>query len=148
MKEINVLELLPQQRPFVMIDRLLYQDEKLTTGSLKIRPDNIFVEDNIFTAPGLIESVAQTAAARMGYINRIEQEESQGEGKIKLGFIGAIKNFVIEKCPQVDDEITINIEIVSEVFAILLIHAWVSKNDELLASGEMKISITNIDSQT
>jgi 3-hydroxymyristoyl/3-hydroxydecanoyl-(acyl carrier protein) dehydratase len=140
MEEVNILELIPQRRPFVMIDRLLYHDTTVTSGSLKIMPDNIFVENGIFTESGIIESVAQTCAARMGYINRMHE-------KPKLGFIGSIKNFVVEKCPRVNDEITITVEVVSEVLSILLIQARVCKSSELLASGEMKIALTNIDSQ-
>jgi 3-hydroxymyristoyl/3-hydroxydecanoyl-(acyl carrier protein) dehydratase len=147
MNEVNILELIPQRRPFVMIDRLLYHDTTVTSGSLKIMPDNIFVENGIFTESGIIESIAQTCAARMGYISYMQQAKAGENEKPKLGFIGSIKNFAIEKCPHVSDEITMTVEVVSEVFSILLVQTRVERNGELLASGEMKISITNIDSQ-
>jgi hypothetical protein len=130
-----------------MVDRLLHHSAAITVGCLKITPDNIFVEDGMLTEAGLIESVAQTCAARMGYINLMQQAYSGGSEKPKLGFIGAIKNFAIEKCPRVNDEITIAIEVVSEVFSILLIQARVNRKGVPLASGEMKISLTDIDSQ-
>jgi hypothetical protein len=47
----------------------------------------------------------------------------------------------------VGDELTIVVEVLNEVFAILLIRAQVSVGDEAVASGELKISITGIDSQ-
>jgi 3-hydroxymyristoyl/3-hydroxydecanoyl-(acyl carrier protein) dehydratase len=146
-EEIAILDLIPQRPPFVMLDRLFHYDPKFTFGSLKIKPDNVFVENGVFTESGIIESIAQTCAARMGYINRLQQGESGEEEKIKLGFIGSIKDLVIEKCPKVGDELTITIEVLNEVFTLLLIQAQVNVGTETVASGELKISITDIDSQ-
>jgi predicted hotdog family 3-hydroxylacyl-ACP dehydratase len=61
--EENVLNLIPQKPPFVMIGRLLHWDEKLTRTSFLVNDDNVFVEDGEFREPGLIENIAQTAAA-------------------------------------------------------------------------------------
>jgi hypothetical protein len=130
-----------------MIDELRYCDPVIASGSLKIKPDNIFVENGIFTEAGIIESIAQTCAARMGYVNRLQQAESGEPEKIKLGFIGSIKDFVIEKCPRVNDEIVVTIEVLNEVFSILQVAVRVNKDDEVVASCEMKVSITNIDSK-
>lgn len=147
-EEIDILELIPQRPPFVMVDCLLHCDRKLTSGSLKIRSDNLFVENGVFSEVGIIESVTQTCAARMGYFNQLQQEESgDNGGKIKLGFIGAVKDLVIEKCPKVDDELRVNIDVLYEVFTFLLVQAQVNVGDEAVASCEMRISITDIDSQ-
>ena len=42
----DILELLPQRRPFVMIDSLLYCDTAVTRTSLEVRDDNIFNDVN------------------------------------------------------------------------------------------------------
>jgi 3-hydroxymyristoyl/3-hydroxydecanoyl-(acyl carrier protein) dehydratase len=147
-EEIDISELIPQRYPFVAVDYLLYCDRKFTSGSLKIQSDNLFVENGIFTESGIIESITQTCAARMGYFNHLQQEAGGiGDGKIKLGFIGSIKDLVIEKCPQVDDELKINIDVLYEVLTFLLIRAQVNVGNETVASCEMSISITDIDSQ-
>ena len=70
LKTINILELLPQRPPFIMVDKLLYFDEVRTNTCLTVRADNIFVDDDTMTATGLIENIAQTCAVRLGYINR------------------------------------------------------------------------------
>jgi predicted hotdog family 3-hydroxylacyl-ACP dehydratase len=140
---IDVLELLPQQPPFVMIDRLTHFDRKVISTALKIRTDNIFVENGVFTEAGIIESIAQTCAARMGYINKYLIKDN-----VKLGFIGSIKNLVIEKCPKTDDEINITVEVKNEIFAVTLVNACVKCRNEPVASCEMKISLTDIDSQS
>ena len=95
-RAIDVHELLPQQEPFVMIGAVEHYDGARTVTSLQIPEDNLFVEDGKFTAPGLIENIAQTCAARIGYINKY----ILGKG-IQAGYICAIKEMEIHGCPLV-----------------------------------------------
>ena len=67
---IDIHELLPQQKPFVMVGRLIHFDERTTETETEIKADNIFVDDGLFSASGLIENIAQTCAVRIGYVNR------------------------------------------------------------------------------
>ena len=142
-ENINILDLLPQQPPFVMVDKLLFCDRETTTTALTVHKDNIFVENDELTEAGVMENIAQTCAARMGYINKYIHSD-----KVKLGFIGAIKNLVIEELPKTGDELKTTIDVVSEVFNITLVNAKVEINEKLIASCEMKISLSDIDSQT
>ena len=135
---IDIKELLPQKKPFITIDRMVHFDKVFTRTMLKVTTDNIFVENNEFTEAGIMENIAQTCAARMGYINRYLHSE-----KVKIGFIGSIKNLVIEELPQVGDELKTTIEVVNEVFAITLVNAKVEVADKLIASCEMKIAIVD-----
>ena len=82
---IDVLELLPQRPPFVMIDKLLNFDEVNTTTCFQVRADNIFVEGEVLNPCALVENIAQTCAARMGYINHYIYKEN-----VKLGFLSLI----------------------------------------------------------
>ncbi|MCL2040488.1 MAG: pseudouridylate synthase [Bacteroidales bacterium] len=138
--EINILDLLPQRQPFIMIDSLLHFDMVLTVTGMKIAEDNMFVENGVLTESGVIENIAQTCAARMGYINKYLCAD-----KVKIGFIGSIKDLVIEELPRVGDELKTTVEVVSEIFAITLVNAKVEIGDKVIASCEMKISITDID---
>ena len=142
-EQINILDLIPQQPPFVMVDKLLYSDHETTTTVLTVREDNIFVENNELTESGVMENIAQTCAARMGYINKHIHSE-----KVKIGFIGAIRNLVIEELPKIEDELKTTIDVVSEVFTITLVNAKVEVGEKIIATCEMKISLTDIDSQT
>ena len=142
MIKINIENLLPQQRPFIMIDTLTHFDEVITRTRLQVKADNIFVENNVFTESGIIENIAQTCAARMGYINKYIYSD-----KVKIGFIGSIKNLVFEELPKVGDELTTTIEVASEVFAITLVNAKVEVGDRLVAFCEMKISLTDMSSE-
>ena len=139
-EKINILDLIPQQQPFVMIDSLLHFDMVLTITGMKIAEDNMFVENGVLTESGVIENIAQTCAARMGYINRHLCADT-----VKIGFIGSIKDLIIEELPRVGDELKTTIAVESEIFAITLVKAKVEIGDKLIASCEMKISITDID---
>ena len=143
---INIQELLPQRPPFIMVDALTHFDEVVTRTRLQVRAENIFVEGAELTESGVMENIAQTCAARMGYINKFLKSDSES-GKVKIGFIGAIKNLVIENLPTVGDTLNTTIEVVSEIFALTLVNAKVEVGEKLMASCEMKISLTDIDSQ-
>lgn len=141
-ESINVLKLLPQRPPFVMVDKLIYFDQQETITSLTVDQNNIFVENEIFTSSGLIENIAQTCAVRMGYINQYIYKEN-----VKLGFIGSIKNLEILKFPKVGDVLTTSIKIIEEVFQMTLVLACIKINDETIVTSEMKIALSDIDSK-
>ena len=141
-ESINVLKLLPQRPPFIMVDKLIYFDQQETITSFTVDQNNIFVENEIFTSSGLIENIAQTCAVRMGYINQYIYKEN-----VKLGFIGSIKNLEILKFPKVRDVLTTSIKIIEEVFQMTLVLACIKINDETIVTSEMKIALSDIDSK-
>jgi predicted hotdog family 3-hydroxylacyl-ACP dehydratase len=138
--QINIEELLPQRQPFIMIDKMLHFDKVLTVTGMKIAEDNMFVENGFLTESGIIENIAQTCAARMGYINKYICSDN-----VKIGFIGSINDLIINEHPQVGDELKTTIEVMSEIFAITLVNAKVEIGDRLITSCEMKIAITDMD---
>jgi predicted hotdog family 3-hydroxylacyl-ACP dehydratase len=123
-----------------MIDHLLAFDRVVTKTALSVREDNIFCDENRLTESGLIENIAQTCAARMGYINKYLSNDG-----VKLGFIGSIRNLEIFRRPKVGESIHTQIQVMEEIFQMTLVNATVTVGEELIASGEMKISITDID---
>ncbi|MBK5273204.1 MAG: 3-hydroxyacyl-ACP dehydratase [Bacteroidia bacterium] len=131
----NILSYIPQRAPFVMVDEIIYSGETITRSKFHIKPDNIFIKNGFLKEPGLIENIAQTAAAREGLI-------SQKENKlVRLGYIGAIKNMVITGFPQINDEIITEIKIENQVFKVILITGKIVYNEIIIARCEMKIFI-------
>src|SRR4051812_17171991 len=100
----NIHTFIPQKHPFVMIDQLIGSDETSTRTSFCVREDNIFVEDGYLKEPALVENIAQTAAARAGYITT---RDNLG---ILIGYIGAIKDLEVFNLPKIND--TLETEIV------------------------------------
>lgn len=141
LKTIDVLTLLPQRPPFVMIDTLTHFDEVVTTTQLTVRQDNLFVEEGgVLNSCALVENIAQTCAARMGYINQYIYKEH-----VKLGFIGSIKNLQILRPAHVGETLTTSIEVVQEVMQLTLVNATVKVGDETIVTAEMKIALSDID---
>lgn len=134
-ERIDVHTLLPQQEPFVMIDRLVHYDPVRTVTVLEVRPDNIFVDEGHLSVSGINENIAQTCAARMGYISR-----SSGE-RVKIGVIGAITGFSVSRTPLVGEVLTTTIDVVQEVFQVTLVHATVRVGDEVIAETDLKIAL-------
>lgn len=142
-EKIDIHELLPQQEPFVMVGKLIHYDNNNTITQTKILHDNIFVDNGVFTSSGIIENIAQTCATRIGYINKYILKKD-----IQLGFIGAIRNLKIYRCPKVSEIIQTSIITIEEVFGMTLVSATVKVGEELLAESEMKIAVSEITSQS
>lgn len=140
--DIDITELLPQRRPFILVDRLLCFDGRRVQTSFEVREESLFCNGNCLSEPGLIENIAQTCAARVGYINRYISSDS-----LKLGLVGAIRNLEIFRLPQVGEVVVTQVCVREEIFGMTLVDALVSVGDEPIARGEMKISITDIASE-
>lgn len=118
-----------------MVGTLTHFEMTKMVTELVIPEDNIFVNDGKFSASGLIENMAQTCAARIGYVNKYILMKG-----IQLGYIGAIRNMQVNELPKVGDKIVTTVNIREEVFGMLLADATVMCGDKLLVSTEMKIA--------
>ena len=136
LEAIDVHTLLPQQEPFVMIDRLVGFDDRNTITETTVTQANIFVDEGAMTSSGIIENIAQTCAARIGYVNKFILKKG-----IQIGFIGAIRNMEIHSLPKIGDVIVTHVEVLEDVFGMTLANATVSCDGKLLASTEMKIAV-------
>lgn len=134
--KIDIHELLPQQEPFVMVGKLIHYDDVVTVTTTEISDENIFVESGVFTPSGVIENIAQTCAARIGYINKYILKKG-----IQIGFIGAVRDLTIHRLPKIGEKITTTISVIEEVFGMTLVSASVKIGNELLADAEMKIAV-------
>ena len=137
----DILELLPQRRPFVMIDSLLYCDMAVTRTSLEVREDNIFNDAGHLSTAGICENIAQTCAARLGYLSL-----SSGQ-PVRLGFIGAISNMQVSRTPRTGEVLVTEINVLQEVFNITLVHAVVRSGDEIIAETDLKIALADDEAQ-
>ena len=131
----DIRNLIPQREPMIMIDRLLVADEKTGRSQFLVRPDNIFVQRGFLSASGLIENMAQTAAARIGYICQQEKRP------VPIGYIGAIQNLEILELPKINGLIETEISIKNQIFDITIVTATVYTNGKPIALGDLKIFI-------
>jgi len=133
----GILELIPQRPPFVMVDSLTYCDLSITRTRLEVRADNIFNDGGRLSTAGICENIAQTCAARLGYLSL-----ASGQA-VKLGYIGAISNMQVYRTPVTGETLVTEIKVLQEVFNITLVHAVVKCGDELIAETDLKIALSD-----
>lgn len=131
----NITGYIPQRAPMVMIHDLVEASDIHAVTKLKIESENIFVENNVFTEPGLVENIAQTAAAHVGYQCAIKKIS------VPVGYIAAVKDLKITKLPSTGAEITTSIRIVNHVLDVTLAQGEVKFQGEICCSCEMRIFV-------
>lgn len=131
----NTSDLIPQKFPFVMIDSLTWTDEKSSRTTFCVKADNVLIEDGEFSAGGLIENIAQTAAARAGYLAQNQKKPDS------IGYIGAIKNLEVFSLPKINDTLETEIIIDNQIFDVTLISGKVKCGEKTLAQCQMKVFI-------
>lgn len=134
----NIQDLIPQRPPFVMVDKVIsYSETGFSTG-FSIKADNIFTEDGLFKEPGLVENIAQTAAARAGYVSKTENKP------VLVGYIGAINNLEVFSLPKTGDELITEITIENQIFDVTLISGKITCHNETIVQCKMKIFINQL----
>ncbi len=129
--------LIPQKRPFVMVDKLFYFSQDKIVSGLTISEDNLFTENTVFEAPGLIENMAQTIALHTGYSYYLKKEPAP------TGYIGAIKKVVIDKLPSVGQELVTTVNILYDIMGVTMVSASVECEEIVIATSEMKTVLAN-----
>jgi predicted hotdog family 3-hydroxylacyl-ACP dehydratase len=134
----NASGLIPHKSPFVLVDKLLYADEKKSSCSFKIGEENIFVEKGFYTTPGMVESMAQTAAAGTGYLFKKENKP------VPVGYIGSVQKLEVLEWPPVNAEIIMEISLLTNILQVSLVSCQVKYEGRIMASCEMKIFVNSL----
>jgi len=138
--ENNITELIPQRPPMVMVDCLVSCDEKQVISGFTIQKDNIFTDSRGFTASGMMENMAQTAALRTGYLVK---KKPEGENKkVPVGVIGSIKNFRLYFQPEAGSVILTTVNVEYEVLQATIVKAKVEVAGKLAAESDLQIFLT------
>jgi predicted hotdog family 3-hydroxylacyl-ACP dehydratase len=136
--EENIQSFIPQKPPFVMVDHLLFVNETVTRTGFSVKADNIFLQKGEFKEPGLVENIAQTAAARAGYISKRENKP------VLVGYIGAVNSLQVYSLPKTGDELITEITVENQIFDVTLISGKIICNEKTIAECKMKIFINQI----
>ena len=131
----RLIKLIPQKFPFVLISFLIEVSDKICISKFIFDETHVLCQDGKLTSAGLMENIAQTAAAKTGY------ECYQKGKKIPVGFIGDVRDFVFTKQPKMGEEIETRIEIIHEIFDVTVIAGTITLNGEEIASCNMKIFV-------
>jgi len=135
--DIDVRQLIPQQHPFVMVDSIYAFSATEVVAGLTIEAANIFVSQEKFTEPGLIEHMAQSVALHTGYQYHLKSEPAP------TGYIGAIKHITILQLPSLHDQLKTSVEIMNEFMGISAVKISVKLGAKEIAFGEMKTVVAS-----
>lgn len=137
----QLLELIPQRPPMVMLSSLVSCNENITNTRLLLEADNIFLENGYFTEPGITENMAQSAAARTGWLAKKAAKDASFIAPV--GVIGAIKNLQIFTFPTLGSLLETRIEVLFEFGEATIIKGTVNCAGKTVAECEMKIFLRN-----
>lgn len=95
-----------------------------------VRDSNWFYSDGYLLEAGLVEHIAQSAAAMVGMKN---------EDAPKEGYIGDIKNFKVSRLPRLGELIQSRVMVIAQLDSITMVEAESKIGNELVASAQMKV---------
>lgn len=127
------LPYIPQRPPFVLVDNILACDEVVVTTDFQIPEGHVLVREGRLTQAGLLENIAQTCAARIGWLNR--------DKPVRLGVIGSINNFEYLQLPEVNRTLTTTVIVNSSVFDAIIVHADTRCDGQNIAQCDMKVFV-------
>lgn len=130
-----VESLIPQRFPFVMVNELTEYSENHLLSGFEIKEDNLFIQDGLFQASGLIEHQAQSVALHTGYKYYLLGKDAP------TGYIGAIKSFEAEQLPKIGDHLKSEVTILNEVMGVTLVDIVTKLNGEVIAKSQMKTAV-------
>ena len=131
----TLIDLIPQKPPFVLISALLAVSESHSVTSFTFDETHVLCNNGKLAIAGLMENMAQTAAAKMGYECNLLGK------KIPIGFIGDVRDFSFSKLPSAGEQIETEITITNQIFDVSMISGSIRLNGEEIATGKMKIFV-------
>lgn len=126
LKGEEILQLIPQRPPIVMVDAFYGIEGNSSYSGLTVEINNIFCQKGCLQEAGLIEHIAQSAAARIGYLYRM------AEKSVPMGFIGSVDKLKINRLPEIGEKLITEITIIQEVGDITLIAARVTTASDFI----------------
>ncbi|MBW8361713.1 MAG: hypothetical protein K0M56_05940 [Kaistella sp.] len=126
-----VESLIPQKKPFVMVDELLSFSEAHLTSALTVREENLLVDEGYFQAAGILEHQAQSVALHSGYQGHLLKRAPVE------GYIGSVKHFEVSFLPKVGEKLISEVEILSSVSGISMVKVITKVESKVIATGEI-----------
>lgn len=133
---VDVLDIIPQRRPFVMVDSLLHFDVNGVRTSFTVRDDNILLENGRLDPSGILENIAQSCAVRIGFISKYILHRD-----VDIGYICAIREMSILRQPEVGETLFTSITIKDEIMGMTIAEAEVGSDSGPVARGLMSTAL-------
>jgi len=137
LKGDDIKRLIPQRKPFIMVDGFEGSDDNSAVTTLSVCPNNYFIlPDDTLSETGLIEHLAQSCSALAGY-----QVLSQGLEYPPVGLIGEVKRFNCLRRPRVGERIRSTITFGMTFGNVTVATGQAFVDEEMIADIKLKIFI-------
>ena len=133
---IDIKEVLPQRPPFLLVGKMLSFNDGQMITQYRVTGEEPLYEDGSLRAEGLIENMAQSCAARVGYISKYILHQP-----LVIGYIGSVKGFKCLSRPVEGDLLETTVDLVSEFAGITLCDVTIRRDGEIIASTSMKTAL-------
>ena len=127
--------LLPHGGPMHCIDRLLSSSKTKAVAEADIIPGHSLLAGQTLDPAGYVELAAQTAAAMQGYDQYLQNLPP------KSGFLVGVQDFSVFGQAAVGDTVRMEVATEAELGEVTILSAKVSRNDQLLAEGTLKVFV-------
>lgn len=125
-------ELLLQQPPFRFVDALVAYDDTSARTVFRVPEEGPLLENGVLCSSGLMEHMAQSCAARVGYLSYLRHIPP------RIGFIAQIKAWELFRFPKSGELLETDILVQYETMGITLADVTVRSAGELMAVGQFK----------
>lgn len=128
--------LLPQQPPFIFIDKIMDLKDKYARTSYNIHRDSLFLAGEVFQPAGIIEFMAQSGAV---YAGSKHLDTPTGP---PIGYIASIRNLEILQLPTCNNNIECRVTVLNEILSSLIIGSQVTIGASIIASARLQLFLT------
>lgn len=135
LEHVNVSDILLQKEPVRMVDSLSAMTSTMTQARFRVKPDSPFLDGDRLDPSALLEVMAQTCAARQGYVNKYLLHKP-----VEVGYIGAVRDFVVSGDARVGDVLNTTIEIHERFADLLVVSAVTMVNSREIARCTLRLS--------
>jgi len=116
-----------------VVDELVRAEADLAVTRFTILRDNLFLVSNRLGEPGLVENIAQTIAAMVGYNCFLKNIP------VPIGYIAAVKDLKIVSLPAEGSVIETTVIITNQVMDVTVVRGKVEQAGNVICSCEMKV---------
>lgn len=132
----EILKLIPQKPPFVLVDKIYAHSENEIISGFTIPENHVLVNSSgKLSESGIIEHFAQTIALYQGYFYYLKNLPAP------VGYIGSIRNIDIFELPEIHQEIRTKLTILNQLMGVTMVSGEVYWGEKLIAQGEMRTII-------
>ncbi|MEI6083890.1 MAG: hypothetical protein WCS70_06270 [Verrucomicrobiota bacterium] len=129
----RVDNLIPHRAPMRWVDALTECTDTTATATVCFEANHFAVTDGVVLEPALVECIAQTCAAALGYRARGQA------GEARLGMLTIVSDFQIHSRPLAGQQLTITVRELRRLGPMLMVTGSVAYDGQVIATGNLTL---------